>query len=157
VKTNASRALDRLGIAYELREYEGDPTTLDAGALSAAIGMPAEQIYKTLVVTGSSVSIAVVSIAEALDLKALAKVTGDKKIELAPIAKLFALTGYVRGGVTALATKKPLEVFLDEKALTFETIGVSAGTKGAELILAPADYVRATNAQVGPIARAEPH
>lgn len=154
MKTNASRALDRLGITYELRTYEGDPTELAAEPLAAAIGMPAEVVYKTLVVQGdkTGVFIAVVSIAEQIDLKALARATGDKKIALVPIDRLFALTGYVRGGVTALATKKPMKVVLDKKVLQHDEIGVSAGQKGAELVLAPSDYVRATGALVAKIA-----
>lgn len=154
-KTNACRALEALGIDYELVAYDGDPTTMDPATLSAAIGQPAPTIYKTLVVQGdkSGASIAVVSIAEAVDLRALAKVNGDKKVELADLRRLFALTGYVRGGVTALATKRPMPVVLDKGAMTFDRIGVSGGAKGIELLLRPEDYVRATGATVAAIAR----
>ena len=107
-KTNAVRVLDRLGISYELREYEVDPDDLAAETVAAKIGLPAEQVFKTLVARGdrSGVCLAVVPGNAQLDLKALARATGDRKIDTVPLKDVQPLTGYIRGGVTALACKK---------------------------------------------------
>src|ERR1700730_4312790 len=104
MKTNATRILDDLGVPYTLREYEVDPDNLRAETVAAKIGLPAEQVFKTLVARGdrNGVCLAVIPGGTGLDLKALAKVTGDRKIELAALKDVQPLTGYIRGGVTAL-------------------------------------------------------
>jgi Cys-tRNA(Pro)/Cys-tRNA(Cys) deacylase len=155
VKTNAARLLDAQGILYEVREYEVDPDDLMAESVARKIGLPAEQVFKTLVARGdkNGVCFAVVPGDQQLDLKALAHLTGDKKIDTVPLKEVQPLTGYIRGGVTALAAKKNYPVFADETIELFDVISVSAGIRGAQLILTPADYLRATGAKVGPIAK----
>jgi Cys-tRNA(Pro)/Cys-tRNA(Cys) deacylase len=155
MKTNAARLLDSLGIRYELREYEVDPQMLDAESVAHKIGLPPEQVFKTLVVRGdrNGVCFAVVPGDTELDEKALARLTADRKVELVPLKEVTPLTGYIRGGVTALAAKKEYPVFVDETVELFDVIAVSAGMRGAQLVVAPADYVRATGAVTGPIAR----
>jgi Cys-tRNA(Pro)/Cys-tRNA(Cys) deacylase len=147
-KTNAARLLDQLGISYELREYEVDPNDLAAEAVAAKIGLPPEQVFKTLVARGdrTGVSMAMVPGNQELDLKALASATGERKIQLVPVRELQSLTGYIRGGVTALAAKRDFPVFVDETIELFDVISISAGQRGLQILLAPADYLRATKA-----------
>ena len=154
-KTNAVRLLDRLGVRYELREYEVDPEDLAAETVARKVGLPPEQVFKTLVARGDrhGVCLAVVPGNCELDLKALAKVTGDKKIDTVPLKEVEPLTGYIRGGVTALACKKPYPVYLDETAQLFDVISISAGMRGLQILIAPDDYIRVTNAKVGAIAK----
>jgi len=154
-KTNAARLLDSLGVSYEIREYEVDPDDLAAESVARKVGMPAEQVFKTLVVRGDKhgICFAVVPGDQQLDLKALAQVTGDKKIEPVSLKEVQPLTGYIRGGVTALAAKKSYPVVADETLELFDMISVSAGIRGAQLILTPPDYLRATSARVGAIAK----
>lgn len=157
MKTNAARLLDSLGIHYEIREYEVDPEDLAAESVARKVGLPAEQVFKTLVARGDKhgVCFAVVPGDQQLDLKALAHLSGDKKIDTVTLKEVQPLTGYIRGGVTALAAKKAYPVFADETIELFDVISVSAGVRGAQLIVTPADYLRATNAKVGPIAKAK--
>jgi Cys-tRNA(Pro)/Cys-tRNA(Cys) deacylase len=155
MKTNAVRVLDTLGVHYELREYEVDPGALDAETVAGQIGLPAEQVFKTLVVRGDrhGVCLAVVPANAELDARALARLTGDRKAELVPLKQVEPLTGYIRGGVTALAPKRGYPVFVDETAKLFDVIAVSAGVRGTQVLLAPADYLAAIHGTVGPIAR----
>ena len=157
MKTNAARLLDSLGIPYQVREYEVDPDDLTAENVAAKVGLPPEQVFKTLVARGDKqgVCFAVVPGDQQLDLKALAGLSGDKKVETVALREVQPLTGYIRGGVTALAAKKAYPVFADETIELFDVISVSAGMRGAQLILSPADYLRATGARVGPIAKAK--
>ena len=157
MKTNAARALDKLGFAYEVREYEVDPDDLSAEKVATGIGMPLDQVYKTLVARGDrgGVLLAVLAGNDELDLKAVARLSGDRRVELVPLKEVQPLTGYLRGGVTALACKKSYPVFADQAIASHERIAVSAGIRGAQLVLAPQDYLRATQATVGPIARAQ--
>src|SRR3954454_17888358 len=128
-KTNAFRLLERLNVPFELRAYEVDPDDLAAETVARKVGLPPEQVFKTLVARGDKhgVCLAVVPGDCELDLKALAKATGDKKADTVPLREVEPLTGYIRGGVTALACKKPYPVFLDETAVLFDVISVSAG------------------------------
>jgi Cys-tRNA(Pro)/Cys-tRNA(Cys) deacylase len=155
MKTNAIRLLDSLGISYEVREYHVDPDDLAAESVARKVGLPAEQVFKTLVARGDKhgVCFAVVPGDQQLDLKALAQLTGDKKIETVALKEVQPLTGYIRGGVTALAAKKSYPVFADETLELFDVISISAGLRGAQILLAPADYVRATEAKLGAIAK----
>ena len=155
MKTNAVRKLDDLGIHYELREYQVDPNDLAAESVAAKIGLPAEQVFKTLVVRGEStgVALAVIPGNAELNLKVLAKLTGDRKMELVPLKEVQPLTGYIRGGVTALGGKKDYPVLLDEAAILFDVISVSAGTRGLQILLNPQDYIRAVNARTGNISQ----
>ena len=157
MKTNAVRILDGLKIPYELREYEVDPDDLAAESVAKKIGLPAEQVFKTLVARGdrNGVAMAVIPGNYELELKALAAATGDRKIHLVPLKEVEPLTGYIRGGVTALGAKKDFPVFLDETAEIFDVISVSAGVRGTQILLSPADYIRAVNATVAAIASAK--
>jgi Cys-tRNA(Pro)/Cys-tRNA(Cys) deacylase len=145
-KTNAVRLLDRLGIPYELREYEVDPDDLAAETVAAKIGLLPEQVFKTLVArrNRNGICLALIPGNAELDLKALALASGDRKIQLAPVRELQTLTGYIRDGVTALAGKKDYPVYVDESVERFEKISISAGIRGVQIVLAPADYLRAT-------------
>jgi Cys-tRNA(Pro)/Cys-tRNA(Cys) deacylase len=155
MKTNATRILDKLNIAYELREYEVDPDDLRAEKVAAAIGMPSEQVFKTLAVRGEhrGVLLAIVPGDAELDFKALARLAGDKSVEMVPLKEVQPLTGYIRGGVTALACKKDYPVFADETIELFDRIAVSAGIRGLQIVLAPSDYLQAVKATVGNIVR----
>jgi Cys-tRNA(Pro)/Cys-tRNA(Cys) deacylase len=157
VKTNAVRVLDGLGIAYELREYDVDPNDLAAETVAAKVGLPAEQVFKTLAVRGdrNGICLAVIPGNTELDFKALAQRTGDRKIEMLPLKEVQAATGYVRGAVTALAGKKNYPVYLDETAELFDVISVSAGMRGMQIFLAPGDYLRAANGVIAGIAKAK--
>ena len=154
-KTNAARLLDQLGIRYELRGYEVDPDDLAAETVAAKIGLPPEQVFKTLVARGdrNGICMAVIPGDQELDLKALASVAGERKIQLVPVKELQALTGYVRGGVTALAAKRDFPVYVDETIELFDVISISAGVRGLQILLAPADYLHATNGKVGALAQ----
>ncbi len=156
MKTNAARLLDSLDIAYDVHEYDPDPDDR-AESVASKVGLPSEQVFKTLVARGDKhgVCFAVVPGDQQLDLKALAQLSGDKKVETVPLKEVQPLTGYVRGGVTALAARKDYPVFADETIELFDIISVSAGQRGAQMFLAPADYLRAARARVGPIARAK--
>jgi Cys-tRNA(Pro)/Cys-tRNA(Cys) deacylase len=153
-KTNAARLLDQMGIHYELREYEVDPDDLAAETVAAKIGLPAEQVFKTLVARGdrNGICMAVIPGNAELDLRALAAASGDRKIQLAPVKELQALTGYIRGGVTALAGKKDYPVYVDETIELFDIISISAGMRGLQILLAPSDYLKATRARLTPLA-----
>jgi Cys-tRNA(Pro)/Cys-tRNA(Cys) deacylase len=155
MKTNATRILDNLGIAYQLREYAVDPDDLSAKTVAAKIGLPAEQVFKTLVVRGDrgGVYLAVVPGNNEVDGKALARLTGDRKVELVPLKEVQQLTGYIRGGVTALGAKREYPVFADETIELFDLISVSAGVRGTQVLLAPSDYLRAVNGKVAAIVR----
>jgi len=153
MKTNAARILDSMGIPYELRDYEVDPNDLTAERVAQRIGLPLSQVFKTLVARGdrNGVCLAVVPADGQLNLKALARLTGDRKVDTVPLKEVQPLTGYIRGGVTALACKKDYPVFVDETVELFDCISVSAGVRGTQILIAPADYVRATGATLGPI------
>ncbi|MGK2857712.1 MAG: Cys-tRNA(Pro) deacylase [Thermoanaerobaculia bacterium] len=157
MKTNAARILDGLGLAYELREYEVDPDDLAAESVARKVGMPAEQVFKTLVARGDrhGVCLAVVPGDMELDLRNLAKLTSDRKVETVPLKEVQRLTGYIRGGVTALGCRKAYPVWADETIELFDVISISAGARGAQLILAPADYIRAVGARLGDIAKSK--
>lgn len=155
MKTNAARKLDSLGISYELREYEVDEDDLSAEAVAHKVGLPLAQVFKTLVARGDKrgVLLAVVPGDGELDLKALAKLTGDRKVETVPLKEVQPLTGYIRGGVTALACKKAYPVFVDESMKGFDLVSISAGVRGTQILLSPIDYLRATKATVGAISK----
>lgn len=154
-KTNACRILDALGVHYETRDYEVDPNDLAAESVAAKINMPPEQVFKTLAVRGdrNGVCVAVIPGNYELDFKALAHLTGDKKIEMVQLKEVLNITGYIRGGVTALGMKKDYPVFIDETMQLWDIVSVSAGQRGTQIILAPDDYVRAVKGTYGDISR----
>ncbi len=149
-KTNAARLLDQLGIRYELSEYEVDANDLAAETVAAKIGLPPEQVFKTLVARPdrskdrNGIVMAVIPGDQELNLKALATAAGERKIQLVPVKELQALTGYIRGGVTALAAKRDFPVYVDETIELFDVVSISAGVRGLQILIAPADYLRAT-------------
>jgi len=157
MKTNAARLLDTMGIGYELRDYDPGDEHLPAEEVARRVGLPPEQVFKTLVARGdrTGVLIAVVPGDSALNLKALAKLAGDRKCETVPLKEVTPLTGYLRGGVTALGCKREYPTFVDETVGLFDVVSVSAGARGTQIVLAPADYLRATRATVGKLARAK--
>ncbi|HUJ27062.1 MAG TPA: Cys-tRNA(Pro) deacylase [Myxococcales bacterium] len=155
MKTNAARILDSLGLKYELREYEVDEEDLSAESVARKVGLPPEQVFKTLVCRGdrNGVCFAVVPADAQLDFKALARLSGDRSVDTVPLKEVQPLTGYIRGGVTVLGAKKEYPAFADETIELFDVISVSAGARGTQILLAPADYLAAARAKVGPIAR----
>ncbi len=157
MKTNAARLLDSMKIEYELRSYEVDPEDLSAETVARKVGLALEQVFKTLVARGDrhGVCFAVVPGNCQLDLKAIAKLTGDRKVEPVTLKEVQPLTGYIRGGVTVLGAKKAYPVYIDETIELFDTVSISAGLRGLQIFIAPADYLRATNGTLGAISTAE--
>jgi Cys-tRNA(Pro)/Cys-tRNA(Cys) deacylase len=155
MKTNAVRILDNLGIAYELREYAVDPDDLAAESVAEKIGLPAEQVFKTLVVRGDrqGICLAVIPGNTQLALKALAQLSKNRKVETVALKEVQPLTGYIRGGVTALACKKDYPVYVDELIELYDVISISAGVRGTQILLAPNDYIRAIKGIVGMISQ----
>ena len=153
-KTNAARLLDQMGIHYELRAYDVDPNDLAAETVAAKIGLPPEQVFKTLVAHGdrNGIVVAVIPGDRELNLKALAAAAGERKVQLVAVKELQALTGYIRGGVTALAAKRDFPVYVDETVELFDVVSISAGVRGLQILIAPGDYLRATSGQLAALA-----
>ncbi|MBA3858915.1 MAG: Cys-tRNA(Pro) deacylase [Cyanobacteria bacterium PR.3.49] len=157
MKTNAVRLLDTLKINYELREYEVDPDDLTAQTVAHKIDFPIDQVFKTLVVRGdkTGVCLGVVPGSMSLDLKALAKLSANADVKVVPLKEVESLTGYIRGGVTALACKKPYPVYVDETMTLYAQVSVSAGVRGTQILISPDDYIKAVNATIGDICKPE--
>jgi len=155
MKTNATRILDDHRVPYTLREYEVDPEDLRAETVASKIGLPIEQVFKTLVARGDRGGVYLTIIPGNLELdgKALARVTGDRRVDLVPLREVQPLTGYIRGGVTALGGKRDYPVYADETIQLFDVVSISAGVRGTQILIAPADYLRVTHASVVAIAR----
>jgi len=153
MKTNGARFLESLNIPFELREYDVDPEDLSATTVARKIGMPAEQVFKTLLTTGGpgDFIFAVIPGSAELDFKKLARAAGLRKAEMVSLKDVQPLTGYIRGGVTIFGAKNAFPVFVDETAILFDCISVSAGTRGTQLILSPNDYLRAAAALDVPV------
>ncbi len=149
------RLLEALGIPFTVHEYQVDEDHLDAITVAAKVGLPPEQVFKTLLVRGdrNGCAFAVIPGNMELDFKALAKLTGDRKVDMVPLKEVTPLTGYIRGGVTVLGARKPFPVFLDFTAELWDVISISAGQRGIQLFVSPHDYRRAINAVSGEIAR----
>ncbi|MEM6254200.1 MAG: Cys-tRNA(Pro) deacylase [Cyanobacteria bacterium P01_D01_bin.156] len=154
MKTNAARLLDSLSIEYQILTYPVDPDNLVATVTADKLGLPHDQIFKTLVVRGdrTGICLAVLAANAQLNLKALATLTENRKILPVALKEVQPLTGYIRGGVTALACKKNYPTYVDEWIEAYDHIAVSAGMRGAMLWLSPQDYLQATRATVGAIA-----
>ncbi len=154
-KTNAARLLDQLGVPYTIHVYDVDPDDLAAETVAAKVGLPPEQVFKTLAVRGdrNGVSLAVIPGSFELDFKLLAQHTGDRKVEMVPLKEVQAVTGYIRGAVTALACRKNYPVFVDETADLWDVISISAGQRGMQIFLSPADYLRAIDGKIAEISR----
>ena len=153
-KTNAARMLDSQSVPYEIREYTVDVEDLSASKVAQAIGLPLERVFKTLVARGDKTGVLLACIpgSAELNLKALAKASGNKTVELAAVKDIQSLTGYVRGGVSPIGTKKAYPVFLDSSAAGWQAIAVSAGIRGCQLLLAPEELARVVNAEIAAIA-----
>ncbi|MEO6816713.1 MAG: Cys-tRNA(Pro) deacylase, partial [Edaphobacter sp.] len=154
-KTNAARLLDSLGITYELRAYEVDPEDLTALSVARKIGLPPEQVFKTLLAHTNDGEhlFAVIPGDTELDLKKLAHAAGAKKAELASLKEVEPLTGYIRGGVTVMAARKPFPAYVDETIELHDLISISAGQRGLQILLSPADYIRAANATLADLTK----
>ena len=152
-KTNAARKLDELKIEYKIVEYPVDEEHLDAIHVAQEVGMPPAQVFKTLCVRGdkNGVMFAVIPGDGELDLKALAKVSGNKRAELVALKEVLPLTGYIRGGCSPVGAKKNYPVYMDASCNNWPEIAISAGQRGMQLVAAPADLQRATNATVVPL------
>jgi Cys-tRNA(Pro)/Cys-tRNA(Cys) deacylase len=155
MKTNAARYLDSLGIKYELREYTVDPEEFSALIVAEKIGLPPEQVFKTLLCVTSDREhvFAVVPGNDELDFKKLARAAGTRKAEMVSLKEVEPLTGYVRGGVTVFGAKKDFPAYVDETIELFDVISVSAGARGVQIVLAPDDYLRASKAQVAALTK----
>jgi Cys-tRNA(Pro)/Cys-tRNA(Cys) deacylase len=153
-KTNAARILDSAGVRYEVREYDVDESDLSAPRVAEKIGMPPERVFKTLVARGdrSGVLLACIPASCELDLKALAAASGNKKVELVAVKDVLGLTGYIRGGVSPVGTKKEHPLYVDETVELWDSIAVSAGVRGQQMVVAPADLIRLTGARIAGIA-----
>ena len=136
-KTNAMRLLDAAKIAYDVKEYTVDENDLSGVHIASQIGLPFEQVFKTLTAKGDKTGVLVfcIPVHKEIDLKKAAAVTGNKKVELLHVMDLRATTGYVRGGCSPIGMKKKFPTFIEQSALDFEKITVSAGMKGAQLLL----------------------
>ena len=152
-KTNAARILDGLGINYEIKTYAVDESDLSAVHVAQVSGLNIDMIFKTLVARGdkSGIIMAVIGGGDELDLKALARASGNKSVEMIALKELLPLTGYMRGGCSPLGAKKNYPVYLDSRALTLDKISISAGLRGMQLVLSPHDLIKAVNATVANI------
>ena len=152
IKTNAMRILDTLGVDYEVITYTCDGF-VDGVSLAEMLDKPKESTFKTLVAVGKSGGYFafVIPVAEELDLKAAARAVGEKAVELIPVKDITKVTGYVRGGCTAIGMKKDYPTVIDETCILFDKIMLSGGRIGSQIILSPDDYIKATNARCLPI------
>lgn len=153
LKTNAARILYQAKIPYELIEYTVDESDLSAISVAQKIGLPIEQVYKTLVARGDKTGVIVACIQgdHELQLKALASLSGNKKVEVVSLKEVQPLTGYIRGGVSPIGMKKHYPVYIGSDIQKQEKISLSAGLRGIQLFLCPADLVAVTKAQLGEI------
>lgn len=142
-KTNAMRLLDRAKISYEVQTYDYDESDLSGLHAAAELGMNPHQVFKTLVTRGERQGIQVfcIPVCCSLDLKKAAKVSGDKKVEMIAVRELLGLTGYMRGGCSPIGMKKQYPTYIDQSALEFARIGVSAGKRGEQLLLDPSALI----------------
>ncbi|MGA7316574.1 MAG: Cys-tRNA(Pro) deacylase [Silvibacterium sp.] len=155
MKTNAARYLDSLRILYELREYAVDPEEFSALMVAEKIGMPPEQVFKTLLCVTSEREyvFAVVPGNEELDFKKLARAAATRKTEMVSLKEVEPLTGYVRGGVTVFGARKDFPAYVDETIELFDVMSVSAGTRGTQIVLSPADYLLASGATIAALTK----
>ncbi|MDO4268781.1 MAG: Cys-tRNA(Pro) deacylase [Eubacteriales bacterium] len=148
-KTNVMRLLEAAGIAYRSQEYEVDENDLSGVHVAQALGQDPDSVFKTLVLKGEKTGYLVccIPVAQELDLKKAARAAGDKKVEMIPMKELLPVTGYIRGGCSPVGMKKKFPTFIDETAVLFDEIAVSAGIRGAQIILAPEELRRYTEAE----------
>ncbi|EEW37524.1 Cys-tRNA(Pro) deacylase [Granulicatella adiacens ATCC 49175] len=148
IKTNAVRMVEQAKIPYVIHEYDVDTAHLDALHAADGMGIPVEEVYKTIVLTGDRTGHLVACIAahKELDLKQVAKISGNKRVELLSLDQLEPLTGYVRGGCSPIGMKKKFPTFIEESAMHHKTIRISAGKRGLQMELAPKDLQKMTEA-----------
>ena len=148
-KTNAMRLLDRDGISYHTKEYEVDESDLSGEHVAAQLGLPVEQVFKTLVKKKKKNGIMVfcIPVAEELDFKKLATLTKDKKVEMIHVKELLGLTGYIRGGCSPIGMKKKYPTWIDETAILFDEIYVSGGVRGCQIVINPEDLAGCVEAE----------
>ena len=148
-KTNVVRLIERENIAYTIKEYEVDENDLSGVHVAIQLGQPVEQVFKTLVLKGEQKGYLVccIPVAKELDLKKVAKATGDKKVEMIPMRDLLMVTGYIRGGCSPIGMKKKLPTFIDETSELFDVIAISAGIRGMQILLNPQDLINYIEAQ----------
>lgn len=139
IKTNVMRLLNQANIKYTTKEYEVDESDLSGIHVASQIGVPMEQVFKTLVAKGDKKGyfVFVIPVNTELNLKKAALIVEDKKVELVHVKELLGLTGYIRGGCSPIGMKKKYPTFIDETAILFDTITISAGVRGCQLILNP--------------------
>ena len=149
-KTNAARLLDELGIGYELHEAPYDEADLSATAKARSLGVPVEEVFKTLVVRGDKTGVLEVCVpgAAELNLKELAAVSGNKHVEMVPLKEVQPLTGYIRGGCSPIGMKKSFPTYIHSTCRLYDSIYVSAGVRGLQIRIAPDDLIRTTDASV---------
>lgn len=149
-KTNALRLVQQAGIPCREAFYDYDEKDLGGLHAAAAIGFPPEQVFKTLVARGERTGINVfcIPVCCELDLKKAAKAAGDKNMALVPVKELLTLTGYIRGGCSPVGMKKKYPTFLDETAILWESIAVSAGARGHQMLLSPEDLAGLVSAEI---------
>jgi Cys-tRNA(Pro)/Cys-tRNA(Cys) deacylase len=154
-KTNAARILDRLNIHYEMREYEVDESDLSAESVARKVNLPIGQVFKTLVARGdrTGVFLACIPGGTELDLKEMAEASGNKKVEMVSVKEVLPLTGYIRGGVSPIGTRKPYPTYLDESALKYPFISISAGVRGSQLLVDPKSLTSVLEARLVPISK----
>jgi Cys-tRNA(Pro)/Cys-tRNA(Cys) deacylase len=153
-KTNAARYLDSLKIDYKLVEYEVDESDLSAESVARKVNLPLDQVFKTLVARGDKTGVLMACIpgnAE-LDLKAMATVSGNKNVEMVHVGEIQTLTGYIRGGVSPIGARKQYPIFLDESAMRFPLISISAGVRGSQIFISPGDLMKVLDIKVCRIA-----
>jgi len=157
-KTNVARFLESLKIDYKLLEYEIDESDLSAETVAKKVNLPPEQVFKTLVARGDKTGVLIACIPGSgeLDLRAMATVSGDKKVEMVSVKEIQQITGYIRGGVSPIGTKKRYPIFLDECAMKFPFISISAGARGAQIFISPKDLIEALDIKLCKIARSGP-
>lgn len=150
-KTNAMRLLEQSKITFEIAQYEVDESDLNGMHAAEGVGMPPEQVYKTLVARGDKKGHLVfcIPVCCELDLKKAAKAAGDKKVELIAVKELLPLTGYIRGGCSPVGMKKKFPTFFEETAQLYDIIAVSAGVRGTQMLLSPDDLATYTTATYG--------
>jgi Cys-tRNA(Pro)/Cys-tRNA(Cys) deacylase len=154
-KTIASRILDTKKIPYTLHEYEWNEETLDAVTVAGKVGIPPEQVFKTLVLRGDKTGVLMACIPghQEVDLKTLAAVSGNKKVEMVPLKEIQTLTGYIRGGVAPLGVKKPYPLYIDASVERLDPVSISAGRRGLQIFLKGLDLAAATGAALATIGR----
>jgi Cys-tRNA(Pro)/Cys-tRNA(Cys) deacylase len=154
-KTNTARFLDGLKMDYKLCEYEIDESDLSAESVARKVSLPLEQVFKTLVARGDKTGVLMACIPgnSELDLKAMATISGNKKVDMVPMKEIQQLTGYIRGGVSPIGIKKHYPIFLDESAVRFPFISISAGARGSQIFISPGDLIKALDIKLCKIAR----